>query len=43
MRSDMADEELLGDLPIQWKESLEQGRDFSAAERYVDCAPRFIR
>lgn len=33
----MADEELLGDLLIQWEEALEQGRETSAAELCVDC------
>jgi serine/threonine-protein kinase len=33
----MADEELLGDLLIQWEETLEQGRETSAAELCVDC------
>jgi hypothetical protein len=33
----MADEELLGDLLIQWEEALEQGRETSAADLCVDC------
>ncbi len=33
----MTDEELLADLMIQWEESLEQGRDVSAADLCKDC------